>query len=357
MSADAPLRKTIPLARSILWSPTAAPGTAGGGRPGSIPFPVFVPQSALAAVREHLATAPPPGQGILGFLVGDMCECPDTNVSYLIIDAALRLSQPIYGDRTTDVVTRIWDRIVAQVEATKGHLIGWYHTHAPLPVAMSPHDVETHEHYFAESWQVALVLGSDPDGQPIAGLFRAGSDEAWATTELPFYELLSEESFRPGGKKRSFVAWKNYRAYNPVADRPFRTQPKQAEPAGAPPEPSPPEQRAPPEAPEPEPAEPEPAEPEPHPPPPQPQAPKSDELVFLTSAEDFASAPPRSARPAPRAAPPPLPTPAAPPPAPPGPCSPAPRPRPRARPGLHPGGGSPARGSGQTDADRWRSAG
>ena len=321
MSADAPLRKTIPLARSILWSPTAAPGTAGGGRPGNIPFPVFVAQSALAAVREHLATAPPPGQGILGFLVGDMCECPDTNVSYLIIDAALRLSQPIYGDRTTDVVTRIWDRIVAQVEATKGHLIGWYHTHAPLPVAMSPHDVETHEHYFAESWQVALVLGSDPDGQPIAGLFRAGSDEAWATTELPFYELLSEESFRPGGKKRSFVAWKNYRAYNPVADRPFRTPPKQAEPEPAPREPEPVEA----EAPEPEPEEPaappEPPPPSPPPPPPR-QEPKSDELVFLTSAEDFASPPPRAARPGPRPAPPPPRPPPPPPPLPPAPPTP-----------------------------------
>src|SRR5213595_1197687 len=317
MSADAPLRKPIPLARSILWSPTAAPGTVGGGRPGNIPFPVFLAQSALAAIREHLATAPAPGQGILGFLVGDLCECPDTSVAYLIIDAALRLSQPIYGDRTTDVVTRIWDRIVAQVEATKGHLIGWYHTHAPLPVALSVHDIETHEHYFAEPWQVALVLGSDPDGQPIAGLFRAGADEAWATTVLPFYELLSEESFRPGGKKRSFVTWKNYRAYNPLADRPLRTQPKPAPPpppaaeVASEPEPAP--------APEPEPepqAEPEaPAEP---PPPPPPKAPptKSDELVFLTSAEDFASAPPppRPSRPPPRPAPGPLPLPPPPPP-------------------------------------------
>src|SRR5216110_2992096 len=274
MSADAPLRQPIPLARSILWNPATA--GARGGRPGSIPFPIFVAQSAVAAIHEHLTTAPPhPGQGLLGFLVGDMCECPDTNVAYLVIDAALRLSQPIYGDRTIDVVTRLWDRIEAQVAEAKGHLIGWYHTHAPLPLSMSAHDAETHEHYFAEPWQVALVLGTDPDGNPAAGFFRAGADAAWATTVLPFYELLSEESFRPGGKKRSFVAWKNYRAYNPVADRPFRTQPKQAEPEGAPPEPSPPEQRAPPEAPEPEPAEPEPAEPEPHPRPPQTQAPKS----------------------------------------------------------------------------------
>src|SRR5881398_267548 len=322
MSADAPLRKAIPLAQSILWSPTATPGTGGGGRgggrPGNIPFPVSLAQSALAAVREHLATAPPSGQGILGFLVGDLCECPDSNVSYLIIDAALRLSQPIYGDRTTDVVTRLWDRIVAQVEETKGHLIGWYHTHAPLPVSMTAHDIETHEHYFAEPWQVALVLGSDPDGQPVAGLFRAGADEAWATTVLPFYELLSEESFRPGGKKRSFVAWKNYRAYNPVAERPFRTQPKQAEPEPAPREPEPVEA----EAPEPEPEEPaappEPPPPSPPPPPPR-QEPKSDELVFLTSAEDFASPPPRAARPGPRPAPPPPRPPPPPPPLPPAP--------------------------------------
>ena len=326
MSADAPLRKPIPLAQSILWSPTPTPGTGGGGRggarPGNIPFPVFVAQSALAAVREHLATTPPPGQGILGFLVGDLCECPDTNVSYLVIDAALRLSQPIYGDRTTDVVTRIWDRIVAQAEEQKGHLIGWYHTHAPLPVSMSAHDIETHEHYFAEPWQVALVLGSDAGGQPIAGFFRAGADEAWATTVLPFYELLSEESFRPGGKKRSLVAWKNYRAYNPVAERPFRTQPKQAEP-----EPEPPEAQAPePEPPEAQAPEPEAPEPPPPPPPPPRQQPKSDELVFLTSAEDFASTPPqRGARPAP---PPPPPRPAPPPPRPPPRREPPPEPPP-----------------------------
>jgi len=320
MSADAPLRQPIPLARSILWNPATA--GARGGRPGSIPFPIFVAQSAVAAIHEHLATAPPhPGQGLLGFLVGDLCECPETNVAYLIIDAALRLSLPIYGDRTIDVVTRIWDRIEVQVQEAKGHLIGWYHSHPPLPLSMSAHDTETHEHYFAEPWQIALVLGTGADGEPAAGFFRAGTDEAWPSTLLPFYELLSEASFRPGGKKRSFVTWKNYRAYNPLADRPLRTQPKPAPPAlpgaGAevPSEPEP----APAAAPEPEPqpqAEAEaPAEP---PPPPKAPPPKSDELVFLTAAEDFASAPsPRASRPTPRPTPRPPPSPAPPPPPPP----------------------------------------
>src|SRR5437870_13614540 len=109
MSADAPLRKPIPLAQSILWSPTPTPGTGGGGRggarPGNIPFPVFVAQSALAAVREHLAPALPPGRGVLGFLVGGLCEGPGSNVSYLVADAALRLRQPIYGVRPTDAVS------------------------------------------------------------------------------------------------------------------------------------------------------------------------------------------------------------------------------------------------------------
>src|SRR2546423_7351444 len=64
-------------------------------------------------IRDKLVT----GVQTCALPICDLCECPDTNVSYLIIDAALRLSQPIYGDRTTDVVTRIWDRIASQVRS------------------------------------------------------------------------------------------------------------------------------------------------------------------------------------------------------------------------------------------------
>jgi len=42
-------------------------------------FPLAV---ALTAIHEHIATTRPTGQGVLGFLLGDLCECPDTNVSY-----------------------------------------------------------------------------------------------------------------------------------------------------------------------------------------------------------------------------------------------------------------------------------
>src|SRR5207253_6982661 len=216
MSTGGPLRQPIPVARSILWSPAGEGGGGGAQRPGHIPFPVFLSQSALTASHEHVATPARPVQGVLGFLLGDLCECPETNVSYLVIDAALRLNQAIYGDRTRDVITRLWDRVQEQVETQQAHLIGWYHTHPPLPLSLTGHDVETHEHYFGEPWQVTLLLGTDP-AEPAAAFFRAGPDESWLATPLPFYELLAPESIRPDGKKRSFVTWKNHRAYNPVA--------------------------------------------------------------------------------------------------------------------------------------------
>ena len=309
MSTGGPLRRPIPVARSILWSPAGEGGGGGAQRPGHVPFPVFLSQSALTAIHEHVATPVRPGQGVLGFLLGDLCECPETNVSYLVIDAALRLNQAIYGDRTRDVVTRLWDRVQEQVEAQQAHLIGWYHTHPPLPLSLTEHDVETHEHYFGEPWQVTLLLGTDP-AEPAAGFFRAGPDDAWAATPLPFYELLSPESIRPDGKKRSFVTWRNHRAYNPItppAAPTLRTAavkppseprftPASAKPQSAPP---------------------------PLPPPPPPPPPRSaddrHELKFLTAAEDM---------------PPPLPPPPPPPPSPPPP-SPrrhTPPPRPALRP-------------------------
>ena len=299
--SSGPLRQPIPVARSILWSPAGEDG--GGQRPGHIPFPVFLAQSALTAIHEHVAAPARAGQGVLGFLLGDLCECPETNVSYLVIDAALRLNQAIYGDRTRDVITRLWDRVQEQLETQHAHLIGWYHTHPPLPLSLSEHDVETHEQYFGEPWQVALLLATDAE-EPAAGFFRAGPDEAWTSTPLPFYELLGPESIRPDGKKRSFVTWKNHRAYNPVtppAAATIRT------PAAKPP------------------SEPKftPAAAKPQPPPPPPPAPPSSraddrhELKFLTAAEDMppppAPSPPRSPPPPRRHTPPPRPAPPLPP--------------------------------------------
>jgi proteasome lid subunit RPN8/RPN11 len=203
-------------------------------------MPVFLQQSALQAMYEHLAATPPAGQGVLGFLLGDRCECTVSGVSYSVIDAALRLNQTIYSDRSRDVVTRLWKRLQTQIEEQQAHLIGWYHTHPPLPLEFSEHDVETQDLYFGEPWQVGVLVGTDA-AAPAGAFFRLGSDDAWVRTPQPFYELLNEDSVRAGGKKRSFMTWKNYRAYNPPALQPRAGSPAPTRPPAPPPEPPEPE--------------------------------------------------------------------------------------------------------------------
>src|SRR5712691_9715070 len=121
MSTGGPLRQPIPVARSILWSPESAGG--GAQRPGHMPFPVFLSQSALTAIHEHVATPARPGQGVLGFLLGDLCGCPATTASYLVIAAAPGLNQAIYRDRTRGATARLWDRVQEQLETQQAHLI------------------------------------------------------------------------------------------------------------------------------------------------------------------------------------------------------------------------------------------
>src|SRR2546422_16721 len=174
MDAGSPLRRPIPVARSILW----AHPLGGGVRPAEIPFPIFLSQVALTAISEHVATPLRAGQGVLGFLLGDLCECPETNVSYLVIDAALRLNQAIHGDRSRDVVTRLWDKIEAQLAEQQAHLIGRYHTHAPLPLTLSDPDAETHEHYFAAPCQVAMLPATDPAVPAAASATRGAHHRA-----------------------------------------------------------------------------------------------------------------------------------------------------------------------------------
>jgi len=271
------LSQPIPLARSILWAPLGVP------RPDTVEEPVFIAQPALRAIAEHLATPPPPGQGLLGFLLGDRCECPETSVVYSVVDAAVRLNQVVYGDKTRDIVTRLRDRLAKQLAAQRAQLIGWYHTHAPLPLELSPHDDETQAQHFAEPWQVAMLLGTNPE-EPGGAMFRRSQRAEWVRTPVPFYELLDDESFRPGGKKRSFLNWKTYRPYSgtPPASTPAAAPSRTVTPRSMP---KVPRVEAPPPPP-----------PEPLPEPPSPRARQSggekrrssDELIFLSAAEDHA---------------------------------------------------------------------
>jgi proteasome lid subunit RPN8/RPN11 len=230
----------MPMARAILWNPMSHEGGPGARVSGRAPYPVFFQQEAVVALQEHLKASPE--QAIFGFLAGDVFRDPEAGVLYAVIDKTLRLNQAIYGDKTEVVVARLWDRMQEQLARASGRLLGWYHSHPGHDLSLSTHDVETHEKYFTDPWHVAVLVAAQAEGV-VGAFFRSSATASWAETPLPFYELLQPDSIRSDGKKRSFVTWKNYKAYNPVsAKRPSGS-------AAAPPPPAPPPPPPPPHAP------------------------------------------------------------------------------------------------------------
>ncbi len=206
------LQRVLPLAQSILWHPTS-PGS-GPRRPPGGPYAVFFDQKALGAIHTHYETAGQ--QGMMGFLVGDLFECPTSRQRYVVVDATIRLNQAVYGDKTLVIVSRLWDRIQDELHKTDGHLIGWYHSHPPINVELAPGDVETHLQYFKRPWHVALVLGTEHEG-PVAGLFRPAPGDTSPNLSLPFYELIESDEGFVGGRKRSILPWINFMSEDKAA--------------------------------------------------------------------------------------------------------------------------------------------
>src|SRR2546422_7291433 len=221
----APKLQAMPVDRSILWNPSL-PGArpSAGGR---APYPIFFQQEAVIALQEHLKSSPT--QAIFGFLVGDVYRDPETGVLYSIIDKTLKLSQPIYGDKTDVVVSRLWDRMQEQLKKAAGTLLGWYHSHPGQGGFLTAHDVETHEKFFTDPWQVAILVAAEAGG--VTGrFFRSSQNTDWHRTPLPFYELLQPDSIKADGKKRSFITWRNYKPYGPTLTGPKPKLPERPEP-------------------------------------------------------------------------------------------------------------------------------
>ena len=216
------VQRVLPTTRAILWNPLLA----GGDRPPSGAYPLFLEQKVIGALHEHFVAAST--QAILGFLVGDLYVCPTTQVRYAVVDSTIRLNQAIYGDKTLVVVSRLWERIQEELRRIRGELIGWYHSHQAVAVELAPGDVETHQQYFQRRWQAALVLGADRDG-PAAGIFRPGPSPTWSSVSLPFYELIDGDERLAGGRKRSVLPWTNFATDDPAMTREEASAPRAPE--------------------------------------------------------------------------------------------------------------------------------
>ncbi|PYP28848.1 MAG: hypothetical protein DMD55_04215, partial [Gemmatimonadetes bacterium] len=196
------LTRPLPVAQAIRWTPTVDDCSVDP------PYPIFITQSAFAAVQAH-AEAKPLDTASLGFLAGNLFMCPETDAPYVVIESAIQLPWSISGDRLRPALSQGWSVVQEELRRNGGRLLGWYHAHRAVEARLSPADVATHVALFDQPWQVALVV--TPGDAPAGGFFRIPADGSRSLAYLPFYELLEASSILPDGRKVSDLAWVNYR--------------------------------------------------------------------------------------------------------------------------------------------------
>src|SRR5690348_17490739 len=116
----------LPTARSVLWRPAIQELA----RPDADVSPIFIAQRALAAVEDHLQSAP--RQALLGFLVGRVFTRGggggggDAGQLYVVVHGAVRVPQVIAGGVTEGVVAQSIAAAQRVIAPEDGVVVGWY---------------------------------------------------------------------------------------------------------------------------------------------------------------------------------------------------------------------------------------
>ena len=201
-SSTAVQRRPIPLARSIRWEPVSAVPRV----PGILEPLVFVTQGLLREVARHLTSDPE--QELLGFLLGELFECPETGKRYVVLFAASRTGYAIPEGEPTQIPEEQWLGVQLEVRRRRIPLAGWYHSAAFVGGHPARRDAETQRTRFPEPFQVGLVMTTEGSA-PAGGFYRALPSDGGIF--LPFYELLDDDAMLEGGRRRTVIEWQNYR--------------------------------------------------------------------------------------------------------------------------------------------------
>src|SRR3989442_390847 len=191
-----------PTAQSVLWRPAVQELA----RPDSDATLIFVAQRALAAVEDHLLSAP--HQALLGYLVGRLFESPASGLPYLVVHGAVRVPQMIVADASDRVVAQSLGAVQRMLPPEDGVVVGWYRSDPTGALKISASDHAAHPHHFPRPWQIALLLTSGPGGAR-GGFVRPAGEPGSPVPSLPFYELLEPESYHDGAKSPR-VSWSTY---------------------------------------------------------------------------------------------------------------------------------------------------
>ncbi len=192
-----------PLIRSVYWRPEPEPpreAVAGS-------YEVFLDQRVFAAMHEHVWSAAV-DRSQFGYLIGDLCEDPSASRRFVIITSAAPSRFPFLEAGPEQIPAEASVALQLEVERRRGVLVGWYHSHPRGGARLSPEDVATHEQLFPESWQVAFLFVTDPY-VPAGACFRRTPEGFDGEMQLPFYEMVTNESLLAKGVRRSRVDWAN----------------------------------------------------------------------------------------------------------------------------------------------------
>jgi hypothetical protein len=207
--------KPRPLLRSVHWKPVPAPPreSAAGA------YDVFIEQRVLRAVHEQLWTAQP-DETPFGFLIGDLCEDPDTTRRYVIVTRTMPSRFPLHEEGPEQIPQAALMALELEADRRRGVLAGWYHGHRRGPVALTAADAATHEKHFAEPWQIALLFVMEHD-DPSGGCFRWSRAGLIQDQPLAFFEMVSNESLLAQGVRRSYIDWANVETVDSILLEPL----------------------------------------------------------------------------------------------------------------------------------------
>ena len=195
--------KPFPDDQAILWAPVE-----GLARSMELSQPaIVITQGALREVIRHLSSSP--DQELLGFLIGEACECPKTKRRFLCITGTLRTGHAIAEEDPVQIPDAEWLGQQLEVRRRRSTLIGWYHSAPFLSPSPSSLDLETHRARFTEAWQCGLVIATEGN-EPAGGFFRAHADPSEGGAYIPFYEQVDEEGMLEGGRLRTLIDWTSY---------------------------------------------------------------------------------------------------------------------------------------------------
>ena len=196
-------RQAMPIVNSILWKPlrdshyvlTSVQPDQGGFRQ------IFVQQALLDLIPRQ--GHGPPGERLLGLLLGSRWDCPITGTRYVVIQSFEETHQATHD--STAMTHALADRLAHHSGGESIECVGWYSSSDGTEPRIASAQAAVHASLFDEPWLTALVLAEGGE----SGAFFLHNKRASRWFQAPFYEVTTAAR-KDQAAKTTCIAWPAY---------------------------------------------------------------------------------------------------------------------------------------------------